>query len=240
MKTVNLIFFLFFFSYTSQSSDLFENAKQDVVSPFTTDALTIVEVGGGLTFLTFFLKKGSLQSDIAASQPLGHSAKIGYFLGQAVPNIAYALIMSGDYLLNKNEQSLDRAVLITKATLYSDAMTEILKRGVGEKRPNGGTLAFPSGHATCAFAFSSVIMMEHSLPWGIAANSMAAFVGFSRMNDNAHYLHDVIAGATIGTMYGVGLYYAQKKREETKKVSTTVFMLLPTQDGLVGNISLSY
>lgn len=232
--------FLFLFSSIVHSSELLENAKEDVISPFTTDALVILEVGGGLTFLTFFLKKGSFESDIASSQPLGKLAKIGYFLGQAVPNIAYALIMGGDYLLNKNEKSLDRTVLITKATLYSDAMTEILKRGVDEKRPNGGTLAFPSGHATCAFAFSSVIMMEHSLSWGIAANTMAAFVGFSRMNDNAHYLHDVIAGATIGTMYGVGLYYTQKKREETKKDNTTVFMLLPTQDGLVGNISSSF
>jgi membrane-associated phospholipid phosphatase len=239
MKVTSFIL-LFLFSFKIQSSEFLENAKQDIFSPFTTDALTIFEVGGALTFLTYFLKKGSFQSNIASARPLGKSAKAGYFLGQLAPNIGYILIMGGDYLFNKNEKSLERTILLTKATLYSDAMVEILKRGVGEKRPNGGTLAFPSGHATCAFAFSSVVMMEHSLPWGIAANTMAAFVGFSRMNDNAHYLHDVIAGATIGTMYGVGIYYAQKRREETKKGNTSVFILLPTQDGLVGNFSLSY
>lgn len=240
MNLTYCILFFSFYSITAHSSEFVENAKEDVISPFTTNAITIFEVGGGLTFLTYFLKKGSFESDIASDQPLGKSAKIGYFLGQAAPNIAYALIMGGDYLINKSELSLERTVLITKATLYSDAMTEVLKRGTNEKRPNGGTLAFPSGHATCAFAFSSVIMMEHSLPWGIAANTMAAFVGFSRMNDNAHYLHDVIAGATIGTMYGVGLYYAQKKREETNKTNTTVFILVPTQAGLVGNLSLNF
>jgi membrane-associated phospholipid phosphatase len=240
MKMSSLIL-LFMFSFRIQSAEFLENIKQDAVSPFTTEALAIFEVGAGLTFLTYFLKKGSFQSDIAKNRPLGNSSKMGYFLGQAAPNIAYAVIMGGDYFFTHNETSLERSILVTKATLYSDAMTEILKRGVGEKRPNGnGTLSFPSGHATCAFAFSSVIMMEHSLPWGIAANTMAAFVGFSRMNDNAHYLHDVIAGATIGTMYGVGLYYAQRKREETRKSHSSVFMLLPTQDGLVGNFSLSY
>jgi membrane-associated phospholipid phosphatase len=83
-------------------------------------------------------------------------------------------------------------------------------------------------------------MMEHSLPWGIAANSMAAFVGFSRMNDNAHFLHDVVAGATIGTMYGMGLYYAQKNRSAEKSSNTSVFILFPTVDGLAGNFSLSF
>lgn len=239
MKTF-LLTFLLLFSLNTYSSEFLDNAKQDAVSPFNTDAITVLEVGAGLTFATYFLKNTNFEKNIAQDQPLGKSAKIGYTLGQSAPNIAYALIMGGDYLFNKNEKSLEKSILMLKASLYSDAMTEILKRGVGEKRPNGGKLSFPSGHATSAFAFSSIVMMEHSLPWGIAANTMAAFVGFSRMNDNAHYLHDVVAGATIGTMYGVGLYYAQEKREQTKKDVTSIFMLLPTQDGLVGNFSFRY
>jgi hypothetical protein len=232
---------LLLISLSTHASDFLNTSIEDATSPFTTDALTVLEVGSGLTLLTFLLKKGTLQSDIAAKKPLGKTAKIGYTLGQMVPNIAYALIMGGDYFFTKNEKSLERSTLILKSTLYSDALTEILKRGVGEKRPNGnGKLAFPSGHATCAFAFSSVIMMEHSLAWGIAANTMAAFVGFSRMNDNAHYLHDVIAGATIGTMYGMGLYYAQKNRTVQKNLNTSVFILLPTTNGLAGNLSLSF
>jgi hypothetical protein len=37
------------------------------------------------------------------------------------------------------------------------------------------------------------------------AYSLAGFVAYSRMNDNQHWLHDVLAGATIGTSYGVGI-----------------------------------
>jgi membrane-associated phospholipid phosphatase len=33
------------------------------------------------------------------------------------------------------------------------------------------------------------------------------------MNDNAHYIHDVFAGATIGMGYGLGLHYLEKKQE---------------------------
>ena len=220
-------------------SEFLTNAKEDAVSPFTTDAITIAEVGGGLTVLTLFLKKGNFEAQIAKNRPLGNSSKIGYFLGQAAPNLAYVLIMGSHYLISDDVKSFERSTLMLKASLYSDVMTEIFKRGFNEKRPNGGSLSFPSGHATSAFAFSSIITMEHSEAWGIAANTMAAFVGFSRMNDNAHYLHDVIGGATIGAMYGVGLYYAQQKREEINKTNSTAYILLPIKDGLMGKVLLS-
>ncbi len=231
------------FSNFAYSQDFWETAKQDITSPFSGDALTIFEVGGGLTLVTLLFKEAvqdDLQRDIAQKKILKSSSKIGDFLGKTTPNIAYLLYMSGDYLLNKNESSYKRAVLMTKATLYSGVIADVTKVIANEKRPNGGKYSFPSGHSTTAFAFSSVVMMEHSLPLGIAANAMAAFVGFSRLNDNAHYLQDVIAGATLGTMYGVGLYYAQKKRDEAAPSNPSVFLLVPTKQGLSANYSINF
>ena len=236
------IFLIFFVTFSARSSEFIENVKKDSVSPFTTEAFKIFEVGAGLTALTLLFKHytENWQKTIAEKKPLKETSKIGDFLGHSVPNIAYVLLMGGDYLFYKDEQSLNRTILMTKATLYSGAVTDITKIIVSEKRPNGGSLSFPSGHTTTAFAFSSVIMMEHSLPYGIAANAMATFVGFSRMNDNAHYLHDVIAGATVGAMYGVGLYYAQQKRAESNKSNSSVFLLVPTDHGLAGNFSFEF
>lgn len=236
------IFLIFFVTFSARSSEFIENVKKDSVSPFTTEAFKIFEVGAGLTALTLLFKTETenWQKSIAEKKPLKQTSKIGDFLGHSVPNIAYVLLMGGDYLFNKDEQSLSRTILMTKATLYSGAVTDITKIIVAEKRPNGGSLSFPSGHTTTAFAFSSVVMMEHSLPYGIAANAMATFVGFSRMNDNAHYLHDVIAGATVGAMYGVGLYYAQLKRSESNKANSAVFLLVPTDRGLAGNFSFEF
>jgi membrane-associated phospholipid phosphatase len=237
---VPIIFFLF--SQNAFSSEFLETAKEDALSPFTTKALTVLEIGGGLTLFTLLLKdtfKEDFQSTISRNKPLGKTSKWGDFLGHSVPNIAYALFMGGDYLITKDQLSLDRTILMTKATLYSGAVTDISKRIFSEPRPNGSTFSFPSGHATTAFAFSSVVAMEHSLPWGIAANAMAAFVGFSRINDNAHYLHDVIAGATIGAMYGVGVVEAKKNRDQ-KATGPSVFLLVPTNDGLMANYSFVY
>lgn len=40
------------------------------------------------------------------------------------------------------------------------------------------------------------------------------------MNDNAHYPHDVIAGATVGIAYGLGLYYLGLKKTEKTETKT--------------------
>ncbi len=240
MKIFFLFFLLIFNSTNVWASDFLTNAQEDFFSPYNTSALSVVEIGTGLTLFTFCLKHEYFQEQIASTKPLGKSSKIGYFLGQAAPNFAYFAVMGTHYLLNNDSKSLERSTLMLKASLYSDAMTEILKRSFNEKRPNGGTLSFPSGHATSAFAFSSVVVMEHSLPLGIAANMMSAFVGFSRMNDNAHYLHDVVAGATVGTMYGVGLYYAQKNRENKFRTNSDIVMIIPIQKGLAGNYLLNF
>lgn len=243
MKHIFFLGLLFVVSTCAHSSEFFDEVKEDAISPFNTKALNVLEVGGGLTLVAFVFEenlKDKLQDDVSSDRPLSRSSKIGDILGRAWPNIAYALAMGTSYLISDDQKYLDRTILMTKATLYSGAMTDILKRVIREKRPNGGAYSFPSGHATSVFAFSSVVMMEHPLPYGIAANAMAAFVGFSRINDNAHFLQDVLAGATIGTMYGVGVYYAQKNREEKKSENQTVTMIYPITNGLAGNMAISF
>ena len=237
MKHLLLIFVISTYSINTFCSNFFDEVKEDASSPFNTNALNILEIGGGLTFLTFVFKdtfRQDLQNDVSSDHPLGKYSKLGDLLGKSVPNLAYVIAMGSDYLLTKDQLALDRSILMAKATIYSGAVTNIIKTSARETRPNGGSYSFPSGHATVAFAFSSLVTMEHSLPWGIAANAMATFVGFSRMNDNAHYLHDVLAGATIGTMYGIGVYNAFQNREN-KKNPSSAFLILPLENGLAGN-----
>ena len=95
---------------------------------------------------------------------------------------------------------------------------------VREPRPYDGSVrtSFPSGHSTTAFAFASYVTAEHGiLPFGVFATGLATLTAASRMNDNKHYLHDVVAGATIGTAYGLGLHYlyldASNEDGNTKK-----------------------
>ncbi len=90
---------------------------------------------------------------------------------------------------------------------------------VGRSRPNEGVGAFkfhpftslkdsagiqtrgsmPSGHTTAAFAIATSLSDDiHSTPISVLLYTFALGTGFSRINDNRHWLSDVAAGAILG------------------------------------------
>lgn len=159
-------------------------------------------------------------------------------MGRLSVNVAYTAYQLVAEKVFDNPYGYQRAALMVKASTYAGVSTLILKNIVRERRPNyGDNLSFPSGHTTTAFAFASVVAAEHEWYWGVGSYAIGVFVGASRMNDNAHYLHDVLAGATIGTAFGIGLsqlYGTEKNRyykPELKKSSDIQTMFLPTDDG---------
>ncbi len=190
---------------------------KELISPVTTEARTWFIIGGTSTLLlaTVFRKNFvvPLQEKVAKHKPLGKYTLIGHYGGRLGPSLLYSLGMYGTYFITKDPHYLVRTISMMKAMIYSGGLTSILKPLVKEQRPNGRSLnSFPSGHATAAFAFSSYVAAEHGLwPWGIGALALSTLTAFSRMNDNKHYLHDVVAGATIGAVFGVGLQSLYKR-----------------------------
>ena len=66
-------------------------------------------------------------------------------------------------------------------------------------QPFSGQDAMPSGHTTMAFAFATSLADDLHRTWAsVGLYTMAAGVGWSRMNDNKHWLTDVAAGAVLG------------------------------------------
>ncbi len=77
------------------------------------------------------------------------------------------------------------------------------KRGsnAADFRPFSGNTSAPSGHAAMAFALAASLGEEIHDPWVSAAlYTAAAGTAWSRVNDNVHWLSDVIAGATVGVV----------------------------------------
>jgi len=205
---------------------------------FNPNARTVLAIGGTLTLVLNHVRNQSgdnAQKQAYSSKPLGDYSYYGDILGQVAPNIIYVGAMWFDYASNYSVRSDERAKLMAKTTLYSSLTTTVLKHTVRQKRPGGqDTSSFPSGHTTTAFAFASVIGMEHDLAWSIPAYALAGFVAYSRMNDNFHFTHDVIAGATIGTAYGVALGYQLRE----KRYDEPSWVFLPTLESL--GLQLAY
>lgn len=132
----------------------------------------------------------------------------------------YSLAVLGGFYLTGaafNNPKAEAVALdgIAASLIASGIITPALKVAVGRSRPSEGEGAydfhpfgegrsFPSFHATQAFAVASVIATHYDPVWVKGtAYGVAALVGLARMNNNAHFLSDVTAGALIGTSVGV-------------------------------------
>src|SRR5262249_55011416 len=102
---------------------------------------------------------------------------------------------------------------VMASILASGIITPTLKFVIGRDRPSestsstvfhpfqGSDNAFPSGHATQAFAVASVISAHSDQVWvSVTAYTIAGLGGFSRIYHNAHWTSDVTAGALVGAL----------------------------------------
>jgi hypothetical protein len=204
--------------------------------PVTTDAKDVVIYGSGATLAVLILEdqiEDPVEKEAERTKPLGKSSAIGDWLDLGFPNVIYIAGQSiaGHY---GNDKGYRRSLDMLKASLYSFSVTQALKVTVREQRPSNKDQrdSFPSSHATLAFAFGGYVFEEHGWEWGAPALAAALFSGLSGINDDRHYLHDVMFGATIGMAYGVGMSKFSKKKEKM------AFMVVPLVDSQAKGLAL--
>lgn len=115
------------------------------------------------------------------------------------------------------DDSSSRRVVVdalAASLIASGIVTTTVKYGVGRYRPGAtsatwyaqpfsGNVAFPSGHATQAFALAAVVSGHYRQPWvRVTSFFIAGCVGLARIHLNEHYASDVVLGALIGTAVG--------------------------------------
>jgi membrane-associated phospholipid phosphatase len=87
---------------------------------------------------------------------------------------------------------------LAESSALTLGVTYGLKYAVNERRPNGGTQSFPSGHTSISFSAAEFMRKRYGWEYGIPAYAAASFVAYSRVEAQQHYPHDVVAGAAIG------------------------------------------
>lgn len=128
------------------------------------------------------------------------------------------LTIGGLYLggiIFHSPKAKETSLLCLESVALAEGITTGIKYLVGRTRPFGNkgafhfdpmkfpppssSLSFPSGHATTAFALTSVIAQQyHNIPLTIGLYGCATAVALGRVNNNVHFLSDVFWGGVIG------------------------------------------
>jgi len=127
-------------------------------------------------------------------------------------------IFAGIGIIKHSDPIKKIAIELLQAGAYSELFTEIVKVGVGRARPyenvgaftyhpftffNTGFQSSPSGHATCAFALSTVMSRHAHSTWlKILAYVPAGFTLFSRIYQDYHWASDEFFGSAVGLATG--------------------------------------
>jgi membrane-associated phospholipid phosphatase len=118
--------------------------------------------------------------------------------------LAVAGLAAGDSRLVGSAKRVGASLLLAGAT------TGAAKFALGRARPEetldatsfspfSGQDAMPSGHTAMAFALATSLGDEIHRTWAsVGLYGLATAVGWSRINDNRHWLTDVVSGALVG------------------------------------------
>ncbi len=155
-----------------------------------------------------------------------------------------ALAGAGVIAIPPSQNDLETRYIYTKGLVQTVALNSFLttlgKDITGRYRPNADARqaagydetrirdSFPSGHTSTSFAVASYLSLylwqavdSESESEKIARGfftailiGTAGWVGYSRVEDNAHRWDEVLSGAVLGTAVGAGTFYYQHSQAE--------------------------
>ena len=254
------IFLLFICSdvFGKSLADIFPPAYDEAFSlSVPLDAAALAAGAGLLIFEQFTEPAGGTQlpegeiifPDKYAVFPYNHGTDISSDILFAGSLVFPAVLVAGQ----SRQIVLETGVMFIETMILTHAGKEIIKDLVPRYRPytyfaepidDEFTNSFPSGHtaltfAVCsfsAFAYSHMFPdSEYILPFGIGAYTTAAVTGLLRVLSGSHFISDVLAGALIGSVFGIGVPLLH-----TIKSSTGISMAVNQYETGEISVTLSY
>jgi membrane-associated phospholipid phosphatase len=127
---------------------------------------------------------------ITATPVLGDAVETsGHVLRVAIPAAAWYVAHA--------EDDREGEIQFAKAFAASTASAYALKKIVDKERPNGDDEAFPSGHATTAFAGAAFLQRRYGWRWAWPAWMLSVYTGWTRVHADEHDWEDVAGGAAL-------------------------------------------
>jgi membrane-associated phospholipid phosphatase len=162
----------------------------------------------------------------------------GYYWGVGYPTAILAVGFGLHGWLDDNNSTKKIGFEIVQATLYAELAKSIFSVSVGRSRPyndrgpgvfrpftllDGRYQSFPGGHATAAFALSTVLAGNtNSILLKILAFAPSGLTVIARVYEDSHWTSDQVFGSVIGiavASWVVNLHNPEKSRVRITSVS---------------------
>lgn len=127
--------------------------------------------------------------------------------GDIIQIVLPAIGLGTAFYRNDNEGMKEWAYSFGSTMLATAALKEAVNPTSWGERPNGGQYSFPSGHTASACSGAAFIGQRYGWTYGGMAMLPAAFVGYTRVDEDLHHWRDVIAGCALGI--GFSYYFVQ-------------------------------
>ncbi|MBX9768442.1 MAG: phosphatase PAP2 family protein [Bdellovibrionales bacterium] len=179
----------------AKDESVWYHTKRTMTDAFDSTGLTILGIGTAATLLAL-TQDQAVHDGWKDHQRIDASvSRIGDLWGTGVPEAAIAL--GQIYFDPANGWPHGEGLLI------GGIITHSTKLIIARSRPDSDTrTAFPSGHTQAAFSTATSMTMSYGWKVGAPFFGMAIFTGLTRLADNAHWLSDVVSGATVGILFG--------------------------------------
>jgi hypothetical protein len=143
-----------------------------------------------------------INKEWANNLKMDHVFELGNVMGNGILPTAVSGLALGYGKLAHRPGVSDFGSDLLRAEAVTGVLTLSLKGIINRRRPSGGPYSFPSGHTSTAFTSAAVVYRHFGWKWGLPAAVAASYVGLSRLQENKHYLSDVVAGAILGGYVG--------------------------------------
>jgi membrane-associated phospholipid phosphatase len=186
-----------------------DTASDFAAFPRRKSTWVILGIGGAAAALAH-TADDYVQEHAPGSKTADNVFKLGKYLGAVYTQagVAVGLYVIGRFVTpaTKDEPRTNKfshlGFDLMRGLIISQAFTQGIKYAVHRDRPTGECCAFPSGHASAAFATASIL--ERHLGYRGAWPTLvgATYVALSRITDNRHFLSDVVFGSALGIATG--------------------------------------
>ena len=222
--------------HTGFKALVFETASDFNAFPRRQSTWVLLGIGAGAAALVHPVDD-NVNESLTTSDNVGKFFAAGKWIGSVYvqAGTAVGLYVIGRYVMShgpgeaKTNKVSHLGFDMLRALIVSQALTQGIKVVGQRDRPTGECCAFPSGHASAAFATASVLERHLGYRGAWPTFVVAGYVATSRLADNRHFLSDVVFGSALGIASGWTVVGRHGK-------SNYALMPVPTRGGMMVSV----